>query len=422
MEKRYLALDMFSGGGGLTEGFVRQGFYFAAHIEKNTHAAETLETRLCYHDLKRTNNSDIYAEYYRGIIPRKDFLSRAKDAGAGNNSVMNCEINNESESQIIELIKKNLFEHHDGRTTVDVVVGGPPCQAYSLIGRGRDKNGMRDDPRNYLYHHYINFLKAFQPEMFVFENVPGIISAKDRTIFPDILSQSKSAGYHIDPEPRILNASTFGVLQNRKRIVIIGWKDDTDNSYPEFEQSPLKGQVRDLLNDLAKQQAIKDNKDIFLPYSGESSKYAQAAQIRNGFGGVRHHAARFHNDRDRKIYRRAINEWDGGNGTRLKYDALPDELQGHKNKTAFLDRYKVVNGDGYSHAVVAHLTKDGHYFIHPDINQARSLTVREAARIQSFPDDYLFEGSRGDGYTQIGNAVPPLMAEGIAKKIKEMLG
>jgi DNA (cytosine-5)-methyltransferase 1 len=195
-----------------------------------------------------------------------------------------------------------------------------------------------------------------------------------------------------------------------------------DCFYPEFEESPLKGKVWDLLNDLPKQQAIKDNKDNFLLYSGESSEYAQAAKIRNGLGGVRHHAARYHNNRDQEIYRRAINQWDHGSGTRLKYDALPSELQGHKNMTAFLDRYKVVNGDGYSHAVVAHLAKDGHYFIHPDINQTRSITVREAARLQSFPDDYLFEGSRGDMYTQIGNAVPPLMAEGIAKKTKEMLG
>ena len=421
MTKRYLALDMFSGAGGLTEGFLRQGFDFAAHIEMNRHAAETLETRLCYHDLKDSNNLDIYTEYYRGTITREEFFARAKEVGAGTDYVINREINNDNEDEIIELIKKNLFDRY-GETTVDVVIGGPPCQAYSLVGRGRDKNGMKDDPRNYLYLHYINFLRAFQPKIFVFENVPGILSAKDRTIFLDFLVQCKSAGYYVDPKPRILNARDFGVLQNRNRIVIIGWKEGTDHSYPEFEQSPLKGKVLDLLNDLPRQQAVKGNVDTFLQYAGETSEYAQAAEIRNDFGGVRHHAARFHNDRDREIYRTAINQWDHGNGTRLKYDALPPELQGHKNMTAFLDRYKVVNGDGYSHAVVAHLAKDGHYFIHPDINQARSLTVREAARLQSFPDDYLFEGPRLAMYTQIGNAVPPLMAEGIAKKIREMLG
>lgn len=420
MTKRYLALDMFSGAGGLTEGFVRQGFDFAAHIEMNTHAAETLETRLCYHDLKQSNNLDIYTEYYQGRISREEFFAKAKEVGAGSNSVINSEINTECEQEMIELIKQDLFERY-GRPDVDVVIGGPPCQAYSLVGRGRDKNGMEDDHRNYLYHHYVNFLDAFQPEMFVFENVPGILSAKNGEIFPDFISRCESIGYHIDLDPQIVNASLFGVLQNRNRIIIIGWKEGLNCTYPEFEQSPLKGKVWDLLNDLPKQQAVKGNEDIFLKYAAKSSEYAKKSMIRNGLGGVRHHAARFHNDRDREIYRRAIIQWDSGNGSRLKYDDLPSDLQGHKNKTAFLDRYKVVNGDGISHAVVAHLSKDGHYFIHPDISQARSLTVREAARLQSFPDDYYFEGSRGAKYTQIGNAVPPLMAEGIAKKIQNLL-
>ena len=120
------------------------------------------------------------------------------------------------------------------------------------------------------------------------------------------------------------------------------------------------------------------------------------------------------------VYKYAINQWNT-EGVRLKYPELPERLKTHKNTKSFLDRFKVVNGKGISHTVVAHIAKDGHYYIHPDIQQCRSISVREAARIQSFPDDFYFEGSRTAAFTQIGNAVPPLMAFAIAQKIKELL-
>src|SRR6185436_4554924 len=127
-----------------------------------------------------------------------------------------------------------------------------------------------------------------------------------------------------------------------------------------------------------------------------------------------------HNERDLEIYAIAIDKWIHGK-ERLKYDKLPRRLQTHNKKDIFLDRFKVVDPAGHSHTVVAHIAKDGHYYIFPDLKQVRSISVREAARIQSFPDDYFFEGGRTAAFKQIGNAVPPLMAGSIAKKIKELL-
>lgn len=142
--------------------------------------------------------------------------------------------------------------------------------------------------------------------------------------------------------------------------------------------------------------------------------------IRGDRDVLRHHRARRHNPRDREIYRRTIDAWNSER-RRLKYTELPLELRTHRNTRSFLDRYKVVAGDlPFSHTVVAHISKDGHYYIHPDREQARSLTVREAARIQSFPDNYIFEGPMTSKYRQIGNAVPPLMSEKIALKLYEI--
>ncbi|MBN1195327.1 MAG: DNA cytosine methyltransferase [Methanomicrobiaceae archaeon] len=417
MTDEFIALDMFAGGGGLTEGFNRENFDFAAHIEKDPSAAQTLETRLHYHELVRNGNSALYSAYYKGKIPRDRFIREAETLMAGNHPVICEEITQSTEKSIIKKIRNDLKTNF-GRKSVDIVIGGPPCQAYSLVGRGRDLNGMEDDPRNHLYRHYIHFLREFKPEIFVFENVPGIRSAKKGTIFSDLLAKCSDAGYTL--QANTLNAKDFGVLQDRKRVIIIGWKKEHDFEYPDFSQVSLTGNVRDLLRDLPVLQA-GEGEDAFQRYRRvKPAKYLIETGIRNGSGGIRHHAARFHNERDRKIYRTAIIKW-FENGKRLKYNELPEELQGHKNKSAFLDRYKVVDENNNSHAVVAHLAKDGHYFIHPDIRQARSLTIREAARVQSFPDDYLFEGSRGAKYTQIGNAVPPLMAEGIAREIKRMI-
>lgn len=410
---------MFSGGGGLTEGFVRHSFDFLGHIEMDKNAADTLETRILYHNLKDAGKTALYNQYYRGEIDREQFIQMSEEEGFESPRVINRMLSDSANNSIIADLKSTLKNCYH-RSDVDVIIGGPPCQSYSLAGRGKNGKKSENDPRNYLYRHYHQFLKEFQPRLFIFENVPGLISAKKGTIFNDVINGCSRLGYHLDKTAHVLNASNFEVMQDRQRIIFIGWRKEDDFSYPEFPCKRHTGTVKDLLIDLPRLQAGEGNDGIQSYRTGRQSKYLIDKEMRTEIGKVRHHQARWHNERDREIYRIVIKKWDKS-GQRLNYNDLPEELKTHRNRGAFLDRYKVVDKNSVSHAILAHLAKDGHYFIHPDITQARSLTVREAARIQSFPDDYLFEGPRSAKYVQIGNAVPPLMAEGIAQKIYKML-
>jgi DNA (cytosine-5)-methyltransferase 1 len=200
----------------------------------------------------------------------------------------------------------------------------------------------------------------------------------------------------------------------------VGWRSEYDLEYPSFTPIKHNYTVSCLLKDLP---PLNPGEGIDEPqnYLTPPPEYLKKAKIRSENDILIQHSARIHNDRDREIYRRAINIWNCEH-RRMKYDELPEELKTHKNRKSFKDRFKVIEGDReYSHSILAHISQDGHYYIHPDINQARSLTVREAARIQSFPDNFKFEGSRKSRYHQIGNAVPPLMAEGIANSIYKML-
>lgn len=418
MVSKKIVLDMFAGAGGLTEGFFRNNFNIVSHIEMNVHAARTLETRALFHALTEKGRQDIYYRYYDQEISREEFCEECRSLDVPDAGVIPRELSMETLGSTMDQVHARLDELN--RKTVDVIIGGPPCQAYSLIGRARDPESMRNDPRNNLYIHYLRFIEEFKPEVFVFENVPGLISARNGEIFSDFQKRIKSLGYYTPPEPRILNARDFGVLQNRERIIVIGWKKEYDLDYPVFEPVEYQYKVWDLLKDLPELEPGEGTDGPQRYRVGMPSEYLKRYQIRDGHEYVRHHIARIHNERDREIYRIAIRMWNGGK-KRLRYNDLPECLKTHSNQSSFLDRFKVVDGDGFSHAIVAHLSKDGHYFIHPDINQARSLTVREAARIQSFPDNYLFEGPRTAQFVQIGNAVPPLMAAGIAQGIEKML-
>lgn len=409
-------IDLFAGAGGLAEGFYQAGFTPIAQVEMNESAAKTLETRAAFRYLSQNveGGYKIYNQYITGTISRDELLKRIPLVVT--RGIINAELSPATISGVFTRIDDIMQD--SGVTHVDIIIGGPPCQAYSLVGRAQSNHmsrPMSEDPRNELYKMYTRFLKKYQPSMFVFENVSGITSARGGSTFKNLKAELKRVGYTI--ECREQNARDFGVLQNRKRMIIIGWKKNLALRYPLFKKNTPNAIVNDLLRDLPNPET---NCKYTVKYC-KASDYLRNYEIRTPQDVLTLHDTRKNNVRDKEIYLLAINEWNNGH-RRLKYSELPERLKTHRNQSSFLDRFKVVEGDmNYSHTVLAHLAKDGHYFIHPDASQCRSITVREAARLQSFPDSYFFEGNRSARFVQIGNAVPPLMAFGIASAIRHEL-
>jgi len=399
-------IDLFAGASGMSEGFIKAGFNPISHIEMNEEACYTIKTRAAYHYLVKNKKENIYNDYLLQKISREELYQNIPNEIL--DSVLNIEITDDSIQSIFRQIKKSLKGE-----SVSLIIGGPPCQAYSLLGRHQKE--IENDPRNKLYIQYGRFLKEFKPKAFVFENVPGLLSANKGQHFEDLKIYFHELGYNVNY--KTLDASDYGVLQARKRVIIVGWLSENDSGFPIIEKIEKKYCVNDILKDLPK---LKPGDAMQIAqYTNEKNKYLKKFEIRNGVDFVTQHISRPHNKKDLEIYKFAIDKWNEGN-IRIKYPELPIDLKTHKNNLSFLDRFKVVNGEGISHTVVAHIAKDGHYYIHPDINQCRSISVREAARLQSFPDDFYFEGSRSAAFKQIGNAVPPLMAFAIATKIREL--
>ncbi|MDD4905920.1 MAG: DNA cytosine methyltransferase, partial [Methylobacter tundripaludum] len=225
-------------------------------------------------------------------------------------------------------------------------------------------------------------------------------------------------GYEI--EGRVLNARDFGVIQDRERVILVGWRKGLHLSYPEITTMKACFSRDDIFYDLPAVGRGEDSR--YCSYARPANDYLKSTGIRNGDQFVTQHITRPHNDRDLTIYQLAIRKL--ADGQRLRNNQIPEDLRTQANVTDFLDRFKVV--DVQPHTVLAHIAKDGHHYIHPDIAQLRSISVREAARIQSFPDNYFFEGfketnPRTAAFRQIGNAVPPLMAKRIAASIKDMI-
>jgi DNA (cytosine-5)-methyltransferase 1 len=407
-------IDLFAGAGGLSEGFLRAGFEAVAHIEMNPDAVKTIKTRLAYWYLHGNNRLDEYYNYLRGEITSEELYTLIPEEILS--TVLNYTMSEENINEIFDVLDESL-QHHPDNNHIHLIVGGPPCQAYSLAGRARMKNrdpdAQENDHRKYLYRIYCQFLQHYLPDMFVFENVPGLLSADNGRHWREIQEMLRNAGFTI--ETKELNAKDFGVPQERKRIIVIGWRQGTPHHYPEFQEVEPSWNIEDILVDLPAIQAGEQSKK----YRKKKPHPYVSDNLRTENDVLTWHIARPNIDRDREIYRLAIHEWiDGEKHRRLHYQDIPENLRTHKNIADFADRFKIVAPDiPYCHTMLAHISKDGHYFIHPDIEQSRSITVREAARIQSFPDSYFFEGSRTSAFTQIGNAVPPLMAQRIAEAL-----
>lgn len=398
-KRKYTFIDLFAGCGGLSEGFYRLGFKALAHVEINHWACETLRTRMKYYGYSNPDKEVL--EY---DITSADIIDRIESATNG--------------------------------VRPDIIIGGPPCQAYSTAGRVRDGKGMATDPRNYLFESYVKILEHFKPAYFVFENVTGILSAKinGEYIFPKILDALGNS-YKICRDPQILlhNSANFGVPQLRKRIIIMGVRNDINNKEaldlykdvvktnydPEMPEEQRKGlqrwvDVKEAIGDLPPVAPGQDvSTDTFdYPCNNDFLKRIGKA----GIHPLMDHVCRKHNDLDRERFKVMIdNHWTFGEMRRRRPDLE------HEHARVFDNSYVVQWWDLPSKTILAHIHKDGFQFIHPDGSQLRTFTVREAARIQSFPDDFVFEGSRGEKYKQIGNAVPVLLAEALAKSIKKNL-
>jgi DNA (cytosine-5)-methyltransferase 1 len=401
-------IDLFAGAGGLSEGFIRAGYTPLAHIEMDKYACYTLKTRAAFHWLKANNQLQKYKKYLHE--------KQEKDDGSKLWEQIPKEvIDTVIQSEIGKKTIAGLFENIDtliGNKKIDIIVGGPPCQAYSVAGRARMGKAVENDPRNELYKYYVKFLERYQPTMFVFENVLGIRTAKKGEPLKDLTRLVEEAGYKM--ELKIQIASEHGVLQNRQRVIIVGWKVQDENGnptifhYPELKKEENKYEVlKDLFIDLPIRKHGEGQLCSPIQYTKPLSemKYLKKSNIRNNiFDFTTQHIARPNNENDREIYKMALEMW-LNEKKRIDYSKIPARLQRHKNKVTCLNRFTVVDPYGYGHTVVAHISIDGHYYIYPTLNptieNVRSITIREAARLQSFSDDYYFEGSRSAAFNNL---------------------
>jgi len=371
----FTMVDLFCGAGGLSLGFVQEGFY----------AALANDIEECCVDTYAHNHPE---------TPRDHII-----LGDIRNVVADLE---------------NLMANED----VDIVVGGPPCQGFSMANRQR----LIDDPRNYLYKNYIEVVKKLRPKFFVMENVKGMLSVAGQ-----VKEDFQRIGYEV--ECKVFNAKDFGVPQNRERLIYIGNRIGIDNlkiieEIDTIAQESKKYVLRDAICGLRPLKALgtRNSTEIDSVESGGKiernseeiiNDYLNLINTGRTIPVVCNHKARYNNDRDIEIYSRLFQ------GDRSDDPKIADIMPYANRNDIFKDKYFKLEEDKVCKTITAHMKFDCNMYIHP--TQARGLTPREAARVQSYPDDYFFRGSYTKTYMQIGNSVPPLLGRAIATVIKKYL-
>ena len=368
-------IDLFCGAGGLSLGFTQEGFV--------TSLANDIQD--CCVDTYAHNHSETPRDH---IV-----LGDIKD------------------------VIKNLDELLAGQT-VDIVVGGPPCQGFSMANRQR----LIDDPRNYLYKSYVEVVGKIHPKFFVMENVKGMLSVVEK-----VKEDFRNIGYSV--ECHVLNAKDFGVPQNRERLIYIGNSIGIDNEQIfqeifELSESIPEHNLGDALFGLRvlKASRVKNATEAGSMESGykieknlisDTNDYIAYINQNRTMAVVLNHKARYNNDRDIEIYGRMEQ------GDRSDDPKIADIMPYARRNDIFKDKYFKLENDKVCKTITAHMKFDCNMYIHP--TQARGLTPREAARVQSYPDDYFFRGAYTKTYMQIGNSVPPLLGRAIAQVIKKYM-
>lgn len=476
-------VDVFAGPGGLNEGFSslldrhkNPIFRTVNSFEINDAAVNTLKLRAALRTIRRESgrNPDGYYRLLRegrafpafGEVP--ELAAAFKDA---DKEVRKLELGEATRDESDEIIRDSLEEAGD---VPWVLVGGPPCQAYSLAGRSRRTNDPTfvDDHKHVLYREYLHILEEHRPTVFVMENVKGMLSSQHdggsifQKILQDLRGPVEGVEYEIrsfavpgtEPRDLILRAESYGVPQRRHRVILLGVLKGSGLGRQELLSTSDPVPVADAIAGIP---AIRpmisprswDSKDLFLAARAAARELSghrgtdKCPPIGKAFiatkdtdrvpgdlgdwledpelGGVIQHESRAHMTEDLVRYgylsaKALVGEFPKVN--QLPNGLIPNHKNAERDDAPFADRFRVQRSDLPSTTVVSHIAKDGHYYIHPDPDQMRSLSVREAARLQTFPDDYYFTGSRTEQYHQVGNAVPPLLARKLGAVIAELLG